>query len=57
MAGDVTTTGKQEISYEELLEAYKEQIVVLLEAGVDLLVAETMMGITESMACHRCSGI
>lgn len=50
VAGDLTTTGKQEISYEELLEAYKEQILALVEAGADLLVAETMMGITECMA-------
>lgn len=50
VAGDLTTTGKQEVSYEELLEAYKEQISVLVEAGADLLVAETMMGITECMA-------
>lgn len=50
VAGDLTTTGKQEISYEELLEAYKEQILALVEAVADLLVAETMMGITECMA-------
>lgn len=50
VAGDLTTTGKQEISYEELLEAYKEQILALVEAGADLLVVETMMGITECMA-------
>lgn len=50
VAGDLTTTGKQEISYEELLEAYKEQILALVEARADLLVAETMMGITECMA-------
>ena len=50
VAGDLATTGKQEISYEELLEAYKEQILALVEAGADLLVAETMMGITECMA-------
>lgn len=50
VAGDLTTTGKQEVSYEELLEAYKEQISVLVEAGADLLVAETMMGINECMA-------
>ena len=49
VAGDLTTTGKQEISYEELLEAYKEQILALVEAGADILVAETMMGITECM--------
>ena len=50
VAGDVTTTGKQEIAYEELLEAYTEQIHILKDAGVDLLVAETMLGVTEVMA-------
>mgnify|MGYP000538495962 CR=1 FL=1 len=46
----MTTTGKQEIAYEELLEAYTEQIRILNDAGVDLLVAETMLGVTEVMA-------
>lgn len=50
VAGDLTTTGKQDIGYEILLEAYKEQIEAQLEAGVDLLVAETMLGVTEPMA-------
>lgn len=50
VAGDLTTTGKQDTPYEELLEAYKEQIEALQEAGVDLLVAETMLGVTEPMA-------
>ncbi len=50
VAGDLTTTGKQDAEYELLLDAYKEQITAQLEAGVDLLVAETMLGITEPMA-------
>ena len=50
VAGDLTTTGKQDAEYEALLEAYKEQISAQLEAGVDLLVAETMLGVTEPMA-------
>ena len=50
VAGDLTTTGQQEVSYEELLEAYKEQIEAQLAAGADLLVAETMLGETEPMA-------
>lgn len=50
IAGDLTTTGDQEIPYEELLEAYKEQISALTDAGVDLLVAETMLGEVEPMA-------
>lgn len=50
VAGDLTTAGKQEIPYEELLEAYREQIIVQTQEGVDLLVAETMLGVTECMA-------
>lgn len=54
IAGDLTTTGKMmepsgELSYEELLDAYKEQITALANAGVDLLVAETMMSVDEMM--------
>ena len=54
VAGDLTTTGKLmepmgEMPYEKLYEAYKEQITYLVEAGVDLLVAETMMAADETM--------
>lgn len=52
IAGDFTTTGKRidpdgGITYEELLDAYKEQITALANAGVDLLVAETMLSVEE----------
>lgn len=50
VAGDLTTAGNQEIPYEELLEAYREQIIVQTQEGIDLLVAETMLGVTECMA-------
>lgn len=50
VAGDLTTTGKQDVPYEELFEAYKEQITVLADAGVDLLIAEAMLGVDEVMA-------
>lgn len=50
VAGDLTTTGRQGVPYEELLEAYKEQIAAQMQAGADLLVAETMLGETEPMA-------
>lgn len=54
VAGDITTTGKMmepkgELGYEELLDAYKEQITALANAGVDLIVAETMMCVDEMM--------
>ena len=54
VAGDISTTGKLmepmgEMSYDTLFEAYKEQITYLSQAGVDLLVAETMMAADETM--------
>ena len=54
VAGDITTTVKPmepvgPIGYEELMELYQEQISVLAEAGADLLVAETMLGIDETV--------
>ena len=54
VAGDISTTGKLmepmgEMPYDTLFEAYREQISCLAEAGVDLLVAETMMAADETM--------
>lgn len=50
VAGDLTTTGKTDIPYEELYTVYQEQISCLADAGADLLVAETMMTLDETMA-------
>lgn len=55
LAGDLTMTGKQlspigEMELEELIDIYKEQIVALRDAGVDLLVVETMMSLAETRA-------
>lgn len=50
VAGDLTTTGKTDIPYEELYSVYQEQISCLADAGADLLVAETMMTLDETMA-------
>lgn len=50
VAGDITTTGKMDMPYEELYEVYAQQIRSLCTAGIDLLVAETMIGIQETMA-------
>lgn len=52
MAGDLTTTGVPlepagTMTYHELFEIYTEQITALAEAGADLLVVETMLGIDE----------
>lgn len=55
VAGDITTTGKflapqGDLSYDTLLGIYAEQITYLADSGVDLLVAETMIGIDETLA-------
>lgn len=50
VAGDLTTTGKTSIPYEELYTVYQEQISCLRDAGVDLLIAETMLTMDETMA-------
>ena len=55
VAGDITMTGQQlapmgTLDFEDLIEVYKEQIRYLVEAGVDLLVVETMMSLQETRA-------
>lgn len=54
VAGDVTTTGialepNGPMTYGELHEVYSEQISALVEAGVDLIVIETMLGVNETV--------
>ncbi len=55
VAGDLTMTGEQlspigSMELEELIDIYKEQILYLQKAGVDLLVVETMMSLGEARA-------
>ena len=55
VAGDLTMTGEQlapigQLDFEDLINVYKEQISYLVEAGVDLLVVETMMSLQETRA-------
>ena len=52
---DLTTTGQMmaprgHMTYEKLLDVYKEHVTCLLDAGVDLLGAETMLSVEETMA-------
>ena len=52
VAGDFTTTGKPlepvgTMSYQALLDIYREQIEVVADAGADLLGAETMLTVDE----------
>ena len=55
IAGDITMTGEQlspigTLDFEELIEVYKEQIDALVNAGVDMLIVETMMSLQETRA-------
>lgn len=54
VAGDMTTTGKQmeprgDMTYQTLYDAYREQVKVLADGGADLLVAETMLDVEETL--------
>ena len=55
VAGDITMTGRQlkpigDLSFEELVDTYKEQISILEKAGCDLIIVETMMSLQECRA-------
>ncbi len=55
VAGDLTMTGQMlypmgTLSFEELVDVYKEQIEAIIEEGVDMLVVETMMSLAETRA-------
>ncbi len=55
IAGDITMTGKQlypmgTLPFEELVDIYKEQLSYMYEAGIDLVVVETMMSLQECRA-------
>jgi 5-methyltetrahydrofolate--homocysteine methyltransferase len=55
IAGDMTMTGESlapmgTLQLEELIDIYKEQAQILVNAGVDLFVIETMMSLSEARA-------
>ncbi len=55
VAGDITTTGEMmepagELTYDRAFEVYQEQVRILAEQGADLIAAETMISITETLA-------
>lgn len=55
IAADLTMTGEQvypvgSLTFEELVDVYKEQLSYILSAGVDLIVVETMMSLQECRA-------
>ena len=61
VAADITTSGKMmepagDMTYEAAFEMYREQIEILKNAGVDLIVAETMINIEETLAAVDADG-
>lgn len=58
VGGDITTTGQMlepfgDMSPEEAYEIYREQVRCLDQAGVDFIVAETMISIEEAIAAIK----
>ncbi|MBS6396517.1 MAG: homocysteine S-methyltransferase family protein [Clostridiales bacterium] len=54
VAGDLSTTGQPmepygPMTYDRLLDIYREQIRILADAGAELLVAETLMSLEEAL--------
>mgnify|MGYP001699346463 CR=1 FL=1 len=55
VAGDLTMTGEQlyplgDLMFEDLVNVYKEQAKIIVDAGADLFVVETMMSLQECRA-------
>lgn len=63
VCGDITTTGRilgfdDDYEYEDAYDNYCEQIQILVDAGVDLIVAETMISFDEAtVAIDACSSV
>lgn len=56
VAGDMTMTGQQlypmgDLTFDGLVDVYREQAQALYDAGVDLFIVETMMSLQETRAC------
>ena len=55
VAGDITTSGSfitadGDYTYDDAFKMYKEQVKILADAGIDLIAAETMINIEETLA-------
>lgn len=55
VAGDITTSGSfitadGDYTYDDAFKMYQEQIKILADAGIDLIAAETMINIEETLA-------
>lgn len=63
VAGDITTIGRPlapygDLDYETALSVYQQQIRLLAQAGADLIVAETLMGVGEAaVAVEACLSV
>ena len=61
VAGDITTSGDfltadGDYTYDDAFRMYQEQIRILADAGVDLIAAETMINIEETLAAVDAAG-
>jgi 5-methyltetrahydrofolate--homocysteine methyltransferase len=51
MSPDVNDPGYRAVSWEELVKAYKEQTIALIDGGVDILLVETVFDTLNAKAC------
>jgi 5-methyltetrahydrofolate--homocysteine methyltransferase len=51
IAGNVADPGHRDVTYDEMVAAYREQIEALIEGGVDILLAETAFDTLVLKAC------
>ena len=51
MSRDVNDPGKREVTFDQVRDAYYEQVVALVEGGVDLLLPETVFDTLNLKAC------
>lgn len=51
MSPDVNNPGYRAVSFDELRVAYKEQVVALMDGGVDILLVETVFDTLNAKAC------
>lgn len=50
VAGDLTTVGTRDFDIGDMYPVYREQLSAVIDAGVDALAIETMMGLDETVA-------
>jgi 5-methyltetrahydrofolate--homocysteine methyltransferase len=54
LSPDVNNPGFRAVTFDEVAEAYQEQIKGLVDGGADILLVETIFRYPECQSCHLC---